>query len=86
MKLLSKSMFAMAAAAAFLVAPLGQLLAQNAKPVLVVSISSVEDTLADVAYITKAAGAEDAGRTALLFGNAFTNWFSALYRSLSSSM
>ncbi|MFN0019917.1 MAG: hypothetical protein ACKVP0_16795 [Pirellulaceae bacterium] len=73
MKLLPKSMFAMAAAAAFLVAPLGQLLAQNAKPVLVVSISSVEDTLADVAYITKAAGAEDAGRTALLFGNAFTN-------------
>lgn len=73
MKLLPKSMFAMAAAAALLLAPVGQLLAQNAKPVLVVSISSVEDTLADVAYITKAAGAEDAGRTALLFGNAFTN-------------
>ena len=73
MKLLPKSMFAMAVAATLLVAPLGQLLAQNAKPVLVVSISSVEDTLADVAYITKAAGAEDAGRTALLFGNAFTN-------------
>lgn len=73
MKLLPKSMFAMAAAAALLLAPVSQLLAQNAKPVLVVSISSVEDTLADVAYITKAAGAEDAGRTALLFGNAFTN-------------
>lgn len=73
MKLLPKSMFAMAAAMALLVAPLSQLLAQNAKPVLVVSISSVEDTLADIAYITKAAGAEDAGRTALLFGNAFTN-------------
>ncbi|HEX5035450.1 MAG TPA: hypothetical protein VFW62_13300, partial [bacterium] len=72
-KLLPKSMFATAMAAALLVAPLGQLLAQNAKPVLVVSISSVEDTLADIAYITKAAGAEDAGRTALLFGNAFTN-------------
>ena len=66
-------MFAMAATAALLLAPLGQLLAQNVKPVLVVSVSSVEDTLADVAYITKAAGAEDAGRTALLFGNAFTN-------------
>lgn len=73
MKLLPKSMFGMAAAAALLLAPVGQLLAQNVKPVLVVSISSIEDTLADIKYITKAAGAEDAGSTAVLFGNVYTN-------------
>ncbi len=73
MKLLPKSMFAMAAAAALLVAPLSQLLAQNVKPVIVVSISSVEDTLADIAYITKAAGSEDAGRMVMLAGQVYTN-------------
>ncbi len=68
MKLLPKSMFAMAATAALLLAPLGQLLAQNVKPVLVLSISSVEDTLADIVYITKAAGAEEVGRIAMFSG------------------
>ena len=66
-------MFALAAAAALLVAPLGQLFAQNAKPVLILSISSVEDTLADIAYITKAAGQEDAGRMAMFAGQVYTN-------------
>lgn len=66
-------MFAMAAAAALLVAPVGQLFAQNAKPVIVVSISSVEDTLSDIVYVTKAAGAEDAGRTAMVLGSVYTN-------------
>lgn len=72
MKLISKSMLRMAAAAALLIVPLGHALAQ-VKPVVVVSISSVEDTLADVAYITKAAGAEDSGRMAMVLGNALTN-------------
>ncbi len=44
-----------------------------AKPVAVISLSSVEETLADIGYVTRAAGAEDAGRTAILLGNAFTN-------------
>jgi hypothetical protein len=72
-KLLPKSLFALAAAAALLAAPVAQLFAENAKPVVVVSISSLEDTLADVAYLTKAAGVEDAGRTALLFASVFSN-------------
>ncbi len=66
-------MFAMAATAALLLAPLGQLLAQNVKPVLVLSISSVEDTLADIVYITKAAGAEEVGRIAMFSGQVYTN-------------
>lgn len=73
MKLIGKTMMMWAAAALLLVAPLSQAKAQTVKPVVVVAVSSVEDTLADVAYITKAAGAEDAGRTAMLFGNAFTS-------------
>jgi hypothetical protein len=47
--------------------------AGGAKPVAVVSLSSIEETLADIGYVTRAAGAEDAGRTAILLGNAFTN-------------
>lgn len=47
--------------------------AAQPKPVAIVSLSSVEETLADIGYVTRAAGAEDAGRTAILLGNAFTN-------------
>ena len=64
-------MFAMAAAAALLVPC--QLLAQTVKPVLVVSVSSIEDTLADIMYVTKAAGQEDVGRTATGAGNIYLN-------------
>jgi hypothetical protein len=53
--------------------PLATVSAQELKPVAVISLASVEDTLGDVAYITKAAGQEDSGRTAVLFGNAFTS-------------
>jgi len=52
--------------------PVSQLAAQT-KPVAVVSLSSIQETLADIGYVTRAAGAEDAGRTAILLGNAFTN-------------
>ena len=71
-------MFQWMAAAALLVAPLAisrQAAAQAVKPVLVVSVASIEDTLADVGYITKTAGNEEIGRTAILFGNAFTGGF-----------
>lgn len=47
-------------------------LAQNVKPVAVVSIASVEENLADIGYITRVAGMEDTGKTAMLFGNALT--------------
>jgi hypothetical protein len=55
-----------------LVAPVAAALAQELKPVAVVSIASVEETLADVGYITTIAGMEDAGKTARLFGSALT--------------
>jgi hypothetical protein len=73
-KLLSTSWSRWLAAVALIAVPLSAL-AQEVKPVAVVSIASIEDTLADVGYITKATGNEDAGRTAILFGNAFTNGF-----------
>ena len=60
------------AALALVALPLSQLAAQT-KPVAVVSLSSIEETLADIGYVTRAAGAEDAGRTAILLGNAFTS-------------
>jgi hypothetical protein len=63
---------AVLAAVALLTLPATQLFAQ-AKPVAVVSLSSIEETLADIGYVTRAAGAEDAGRTAILLGNAFTS-------------
>ncbi len=47
-------------------------LAQDLKPVAVVSIASVEETLADIGYITAIAGMEDAGKTVRLFGSALT--------------
>ena len=46
--------------------------AQNFKPVAVVSIASIKETLADVGYITKAAGMEDAGKSASFFASALT--------------
>lgn len=73
MKLLARNMFRWMAVAAVLVPALA--LAQDVKPVVVISVASVEDTLADVGYITKAAGNEEIGRTAILFGNAFTGGF-----------
>ncbi len=46
--------------------------AQEIKPVAIVAVASVEEMLADVGYITAAAGMEDAGKTARLFGSALT--------------
>jgi hypothetical protein len=71
-KLLRSTLVVALAALAPLVASLAAL-AQDLKPVAVVSIASVEETLADVGYITSIAGMEDAGRTARLFGSALTS-------------
>lgn len=73
MKLLVQTWSKWVAATALLVLPLAVASAQEIKPVAVVSFASVEDTLADIGYITKAAGQEESGRTAILFGNAFTS-------------
>ncbi|HEX5106331.1 MAG TPA: hypothetical protein VFV87_21070, partial [Pirellulaceae bacterium] len=59
-------------ALALAVAPPTAAIAQTVKPVAVVSLASVEENLADVAYITRIAGQEDVGKTAMLFGNALT--------------
>jgi hypothetical protein len=50
----------------------GTAAAQDIKPVAVVSLASVEETLADIGYVTTIAGMEDAGKTARLFGSALT--------------
>jgi hypothetical protein len=58
-------------ALALLVAP-AVAWAQNFKPVAVVSIASIKETLADIGYVTKAAGMEDAGKSAAFFASALT--------------
>ncbi len=73
MKLLTHRYAAWACAVALLLLPVSAAQAQNAKPVMVLSLASVEENLADIGYITRAAGMEDAGKTAILFGNAFTS-------------
>jgi hypothetical protein len=71
-KLFRSTLLVALAALTPLVAPVAAALAQDLKPVAIVSIASVEDTLADVGYITSIAGMEDAGKTARLFGSALT--------------
>jgi len=58
-----------------LAAPAALALAQNVKPIAVVSIASIKETLADIGYITKAAGWEDAGKSAAFFASALTTGF-----------
>lgn len=72
MKLFRSTLMLALAALAPLFAAASSALAQDLKPVAVVSIASVEETLADVGYITSIAGMEDAGKTARLFGSALT--------------
>ena len=57
---------------ALLAAPLTLAVAQEIKPVAVVSIASIEEQLADIGYITTVTGMEDAGKTIRLFGSALT--------------
>lgn len=53
-----------------LVAPL---VAQDAKPVVVVSLASVEESLGDIGYVTNLAGFGEFGKTIALFGGAYTS-------------
>jgi hypothetical protein len=71
-KLFRSTLLVALTALAPLVAPAASALAQELKPVAIVSIASVEETLADIGYITTLAGMEDAGKTARLFGSALT--------------
>jgi hypothetical protein len=57
---------------ALFAAPLASAVAQDLKPVAIVSIASVEKNLADIVYLTRIVGMEDTGKTAMLFGNALT--------------
>lgn len=72
MKRLAKLWLVPAAALAILVLPLAAARAQSLKPVAVVSFASVKENLADVGYLTRAAGMEDAGKSAMFFANAMT--------------
>lgn len=49
------------------------LVAQETKPVVVVSLASVEETLGDIGYVTNLAGFGDFGKTIALFGGAYTS-------------
>jgi hypothetical protein len=71
-KLLGRFLFLCAAGLALLLAPLSSARAEL-KPLLIVSVASVDEVLADVKYITKASGFEGAGNTADFFGKAYTN-------------
>jgi len=53
--------------------PLSSAVAQALKPVAVVSIASIKETLADVDYITRAAGMADYGNTARFFTGAMAS-------------
>ncbi|MDX1947458.1 MAG: hypothetical protein SFU86_18800 [Pirellulaceae bacterium] len=55
-----------------LLAPVA-LLAAEPKPVAVISMASVDETLADVGYLTTVTGMEDAGKMVRLFGAALTS-------------
>lgn len=44
----------------------------QAKPAMVISLAGVKENLDDIAYLTRAADVPDAGKTAVLFGGAFT--------------
>ena len=70
MKLFPKSWMLPLAAIVLLAAPLAAL--AQVKPVAVVSIASIKENLADVAYLSRIAGMEDAGKSAMFFGNALT--------------
>lgn len=72
MKLFGRFLFGCAAGLALLLAPLS-LARAELKPLLVVSVASVDELLADVKYVTKASGFENAGNTADFFGKAYSN-------------
>ena len=72
MKFVQNSLLAALAALAPLMA-LAPAAAQDLKPVAVVAIASVEETLADIGYLSSVSGMEDAGKTARLFGSALTS-------------
>lgn len=71
MKRLSHLFLAACAALAVLAAPLAAQ-AQQLRPVAVVSVASLEENLADIGYITRAAGMEDTGRTVRLLAAGLT--------------
>lgn len=71
MKRLLKSLWLTATAAMLLLAPVAAAPAQELKPLAVVSIAPVDKLLGDFDYLSKAAGAAEAGRFATLIVNPF---------------
>lgn len=70
MTLLHKRVLALATALALCLSPLTAALAQALKPVAVVSIASIKETLNDIGYVTRVAGMADQGDTARFFASA----------------
>ncbi len=73
MKFLLKLALAPLLALAAVSLPLNLAVGQSLKPVAVVSIASIKDNLADVDYITRAAGMADYGNTARFFTGAMAS-------------
>lgn len=73
MKRLMQTLWLTAAAVALLVAPAAEALAQGAgpKPVAVVSLAPVDKILGDIDYLTRTAGAADAGRIVTLMAGPY---------------
>jgi hypothetical protein len=71
-KSLSKLWLMAVTMAALLAAPLAAARAQNLKPVAVVSVTSIKENLDDVGYLTRTAGMEDTGKSAMFFASALT--------------
>jgi hypothetical protein len=71
-KFLHPALLGRFAALALLLAPLTAARAQALKPVAIVSIASVKENMADVSYVTRAAGMADYGDTAKFFVSALS--------------
>jgi hypothetical protein len=69
---LFRNLWVLPVAALVLLAAAPTARAQAVKPVAIVSIASIKENLADVNYLARIAGMEDAGKSAMFFGNALT--------------
>lgn len=70
MTFLHTRVLALATALALCLSPLTAAWAQTLKPVAVVSIASIKETLNDIGYVTRVAGMADQGDTARFFASA----------------
>jgi hypothetical protein len=71
--LLNRPILALATAALLCLSPLAAAVAQELKPVAVVSIASVKETLNDIGYVTRVAGMPDQGDAIRFLASAYVS-------------